>query len=140
MPGFGNVWLKCCAIEQFWGGHQNILSLIFETCQEYFFTTLCTYLEKRVLVLVYEPVDVVGDVPGVVKDDEVAAELESLWTYAVYLRFENLKCRVFRKYRIISCKLPCSWWRPSSCWSSTCSAPAASPWRREAACRWCCPR
>ena len=62
-----------------------------------FFPNLCTYLEKRVLVLVYEPVDVVGDVPGVVKDDEVAAELESLWTYAVNLRFENLKCRVFWK-------------------------------------------
>ena len=38
-------------------------------------------LEKGVLVLVDEPVDVVGDVPGVVEDDKVAAELESLRTW-----------------------------------------------------------
>ena len=36
------------------------------------------YLEKRVLVLVDEPVDVVSDVPGVVQDDKIAAELQSL--------------------------------------------------------------
>ena len=42
------------------------------------------HLEERVLVLVYETVDVVGDVPGVVEDDKVAAELESLWTLTVY--------------------------------------------------------
>ena len=36
------------------------------------------YLEERVLVLVDEPVDVVSDVPGVVQDDKVAAELQSL--------------------------------------------------------------
>ena len=38
-----------------------------------------THLEKRVLVLIDEPVDVVSDVPGVVQDDKVAAELQSLW-------------------------------------------------------------
>ena len=37
------------------------------------------YLEERVLVLVDEPIDVVSDIPGVVQDDKVAAELQSLW-------------------------------------------------------------
>ena len=36
------------------------------------------YLEERVLVLVDEPIDVVSDIPGVVQDDKVAAELQSL--------------------------------------------------------------
>ena len=31
LPGFGNGWLKYCAIVQFWGGQRNILRVILET-------------------------------------------------------------------------------------------------------------
>ena len=31
LPGFGNGWLKYCAIAQFWGGQRNILRAILGT-------------------------------------------------------------------------------------------------------------
>ena len=40
LPGFGNVWLKYCAIVECWGGQRNILRVILETKQECFYTTL----------------------------------------------------------------------------------------------------
>ena len=38
--GFGNGWLKSCAIVHFWGGQRDILRVNDGTKQEYFYTTL----------------------------------------------------------------------------------------------------
>ena len=40
LPGFGNGWLKYCAIVHFRGEQRKILRVILETMQECVFTTL----------------------------------------------------------------------------------------------------
>ena len=49
LPGFGNGFLKYCAIVQLWGGQQNILRMIPKTYQECFDTTL--YLIRHIPLL-----------------------------------------------------------------------------------------
>ena len=44
LSGFGNGWMKYCAIVQFWGGQQNILRVILETWLEFLYTTLYLFI------------------------------------------------------------------------------------------------